>query len=100
MIRLGELECAAGTALVKVEGNLTPDTLLVLGQTLADYQQRGIGAVNLAADGVVSIDRLALEAWLRENPPQPELRVLTARVVLHQLLASCGVKVVFAITPT
>lgn len=94
MIRLSELEYAAGTALVKVEGNLTADTLLILSQTLADYQQRGVREVRLLADGVVSIDRLALEAWLRETPPQLELSFLTSRVVLHQLLENCGVKVV------
>ncbi len=94
MIRLTELSCTAGVTVVKVEGNLTGDTLQILGQTLADYQQRGIGAVNLVADGVVAIDRLALEAWLRETPPQAELTFLTSRTVLHQLLANCGVKVV------
>lgn len=94
MIRLSEMECAAGTAVVKVEGNLTTDTLLILGQTLADYQQRGAQEVRLMADGVVSIDRLALEAWLQEIPPELELSFLTSRAVLHQLLEGCGVKVV------
>lgn len=94
MIRLSELERAAGTAVVKIEGNLTADTLLILSQTLADYQQRGIREVGLMADGVVSIDRLALEAWLRETPSQIGLSFLTSRVVLHQLLEGCGVKVV------
>jgi hypothetical protein len=94
MIRLTELSCTAQVAVAKVEGNLTGDTLQILGQTLADYQQRGIGAVNLVADGVVSIDRLALEAWLRDNPPQIELSFLTSRVLLHQLLGNCGLKVV------
>lgn len=94
MIRLTELSCAAGAAVVKVEGNLTGDTLQILGQTLADYQQRGVGEVKLMADGVVSIDRLALEAWTEGMPPEPSLCFLTSRVVLHQLLESCGVKVV------
>ena len=39
MIRLTELSCTAETAVVKAEGSLTMDTLLILGQTLADYQQ-------------------------------------------------------------
>lgn len=94
MIRLSEMECTAGTAVVKVEGNLTADTLLILSQTLAGYQQRGVREVHLMADGVVSIDRLALETWLRASPPQIGLSFLTSRVVLHQLLEGCGVKVV------
>jgi hypothetical protein len=92
MIRLTELECTDGTAVVRIEGNLTADTLLVLGQALEEYQQRGIGAVNLAADGVISIDRLALEAWTEKRPPDPSLCFLTSRVALHQLLEGCGVK--------
>ena len=94
MIRLSEMACADGSALVKLEGNLIADTLLVLGQTLADYQQRGVQEVRLMADGVVSIDRLALEDWLRQTPPQVAFSFVTSRVVLHQLLESCGVKVV------
>lgn len=94
MIRLSEMECTAGTAVIKVEGNLIEDTLQVLGQTLADYQHRGVREVRLMADGVVSVDRLALEAWLRETPPQIGLSFLTSRGVLYQLLEGCGVKVV------
>lgn len=96
MIRLTELSCMAGTAVVKVEGSLTRDTLLVLGQALSDYQQREVREVHLMADGVVSIDSLALNAWLRETPPEVKLFFLTSRMVLHQLLESCGVKAVLS----
>ncbi|MCC7263295.1 MAG: hypothetical protein IT369_12320 [Candidatus Latescibacteria bacterium] len=94
MIRLSELGCETERVWVKVEGTLTRDTLPILAQSLADQQQRGMREVLLMADGVVSIDRLALEAWLRETPPQVEFCFVTSRVVLHQLLTSCGVRVV------
>lgn len=94
MIRLTELALAAARVRVKVEGNLTRDTLPVLDQALAAYQQQGVREIELMADGVVSIDRLALEAWWRETPPQVRFTFFTSRGVLHQLLANCGVKVV------
>lgn len=95
MIRLTELEGTAPRAVVKLEGYLTESTLQVLVQALAEYQQAGIGQVQLLADGLQLIDPMALEQALPRFPPGLQLSFHTSRLVVRQLLEDRGLKVVF-----
>ncbi len=94
MIRLTELERAAPRAVVKIEGYLTESTLLVLLQTLAEYQQAGMQQVQLMADGLQLIDHVALEQALPHFPPGLQVSFHTSRLVIRQLLEDCGLTVI------
>jgi hypothetical protein len=95
MIRLTELERREATAVVKAEGSLTASTLQVLEQALAEYQQQGISEVQLWADGLLSVDQMALEKARQRFPAGLEISFHTSRLVLQKLLENCGVHVVF-----
>lgn len=95
MIRLSELERAAPKVVVKIEGHLSESTLLVLIQTLSEYQQAGIAQVQCMVDGLQLVDRVALEQASTHFPPRLQLSFHTSRLVVKQLLEDCGLTVIF-----
>ncbi|MBI2502634.1 MAG: hypothetical protein HYW07_05305 [Candidatus Latescibacteria bacterium] len=95
MIRLTELERRSQAVVVKVEGSLTASTLQVLEQSLAEYQQQGVREVQLWADGLLSVDQLALEKAQQRFPAGLDISFHTSRLVMQKLLENCGATVVF-----
>lgn len=95
MIRLTELECTNQLAVVKIEGQLTETSFQVFGQSLVDYQRRGIEEVRFMADGLLSIDRRALDHARPHFPEQVKFSFHTSRIALQQVLAGCDLEVFF-----
>lgn len=94
MIRLTELEATEQAVTVKIEGYLTEATLQVLDQALSSYQERRLTEVRLMADGLLSVDRRALEQGKKRFPQGLKVTFHTSRIALHYLLESCGLEVV------
>jgi hypothetical protein len=88
------LERSEATAVVKAEGSLTASTLQVLEQSLAEYQQQGVQEVQLWADGLLSIDQLALEKARQRFPAGLAISFHTSRLVMQKLLENCGATVI------
>jgi hypothetical protein len=98
MIRLTELETTEQVVTVKIEGYLTEATLQVLEEALSSYQQRSLTEVRLMADGLLSVDRRALERGKKRFPQGLKVVFHTSRIALQYLLESCGLEVV--LTPS
>lgn len=99
LIRLTKIKRQHNTALehtaliVKIEGYLTQSTLQVVDQALTSYKEQKITAVYFDADGLVSVDRRALEAARLRFPDDLTITFHTSRIALQQLLKSCGLEV-------
>ena len=91
MIRLTELERQPRTAVVRVEGNLTGDGLVLLAGELRRYREAGCERVLLEADGLQLVSHRihADVAW----PEGLEVRFATSRPPLARLLAGYGLRV-------
>lgn len=93
MIRLTEIKRQDDQLVVKIEGNLTTSTLQVVEQALITYKEQRITAVYFDADGLVSVDRRALETARTRFPDGLAITFHTSRIALQQLLKSCGLTV-------
>ncbi len=93
MIRLTELELKDREVTIKIEGYLTEASLKVLEDVLAEYAQRKILQVRLMADGLLSVDRHALQGRTDGFPHGLSLHFYTSRIALQHLLHSCGLQV-------
>jgi len=93
MIRLTELELKDREVTIKIEGYLTEASLKVLDEVLAEYAQRHIRRVHLMADGLLSIDRHAVQEHPNGFSPELSLSFYTSRIALQHLLHSCGLQV-------
>lgn len=93
MIRLTELEVKDREVTIKIEGYLTEASLKVLDDILAEYTQRQIHKVHLMADGLLSIDRHALQGRPNGFDHGISLQFYTSRIALQHLLHSCGFQV-------
>lgn len=96
MIRLTELQCSDGRAVLRLEGTLTQDAFNVLNDTLKAYTRRHITRIQLDADGLTSIDRVAVQRWRDSLPSVPELFFHTSRTVLKNLLEDANLTVVLS----
>jgi hypothetical protein len=93
LIRLTEIKRQDSQLVVKIEGYLTDSTLQVVDQALTTYKDQQITAVYFDADGLVSVDRRALEAAQIRFPTGLAITFHTSRIALQQLLKSCGLDV-------
>gem|GEM_PF-2364583 len=94
VIRLTELRREPPLIAIKLEGYLTQETLQVLNDSLTDYEQAGFHTVQLLADGLISADRLALQAWHQQISSQLDVQFHTSRLALKHLLEGCHLPVV------
>lgn len=93
MIRLTELDQQDQVLNVKIEGHFTAATLQILGQALVNYQARNLEMICCEVNGLISVDRYALEKARDRFPHGLEISFKTRRIALQQLLNSCGFKV-------
>ena len=93
MIRLTELGRHHTEARVRLEGALTGAGLEVLRTALEALRDEGIESVDVEADGLVLVDRLALRQEPTVTPAGLTLRFTTTRRSLRQLLADTDVDV-------
>lgn len=99
MIRLTELECTERLAVVKIEGQLTEASFQVFEQSLVEYRRRGMEEVRFMADGLLHIDRRALELIRPRLPTGLRFSFHTSRIALQKMLESCGLEVVLIRAP-
>ena len=94
MIRLTEEGREQARVDLKLEGSLTKETLAIVDGLLADYRGEGVGLVRLGVDGLVSVDRLALQKWHAGLPARPRIVFCASRVAVEVLLESCSIATV------
>ncbi len=93
MIRLTELDRQDRALVVKIEGYFTVATLQILDQALVNYQARDLEMICFEVNGLISVDRYALEMARDRFPRDLAISFKTRRIALQQLLDSCGLKV-------
>lgn len=93
MIRLTELGREGRRASVRLEGSLTRAGLSALRTALLELRAAQLDSVDVAADGIILVDRLAMREWPDVVPDGLSLSFTTTRRSLAQLLVSCGVDV-------
>lgn len=92
MIRITEQTLQRHCLKLKLEGSLTHETLDVLDETLKSYGEQGVEQVQLQVDGLVSVDRLAVQDWYKARPTVPLVSFCTSKTAVQVLLESCAIE--------